>query len=111
MPRPEMSSLQPILVVEGTENLDDGNKKVAVLNTAVALSATSVPFKWCIVQALPGNAGDVAIGGSDITIVDGSEEGTQLLPYTTLKYLDGDLSQLHINGAAGDGVCWQVNKK
>lgn len=80
----------------------NGQKTVAVSSTAVSISASQAVKNGVIVQALAGNAGNVVVGSSSVTTVN----GYQLQPGQATSVAVSDLSAVYVNGTAGDGVCF-----
>lgn len=78
-----------------------GQKLVAVTNTAVVLSTSASVF-GVIIQGLAANAGNVYVGGSGVTTANGYE----LQPGQATSIAIDDLSKMFVNGTAGDGVCF-----
>ncbi len=86
-----------------------GQAKVAVPGTPVPLTATRM-CKTLLVSPLPGNAGSVFLGGSDVSSTVGfviarplAASPVQVIPVTGVT----DADQVMLDAAtAGDGVSW-----
>lgn len=79
----------------------NGQKLVAVTNTAVALAATTA-VAGVIISALAANSGNVYVGSSAVTTANGFE----LQPGQATSIAIDDVAKMYVNGTAGDGVCW-----
>ena len=80
----------------------NGQKAVAVTNTAVALAASQAIENGVIVQALSGNAASIYVGSSAVT----TSNGFELQPGQATSIAISNLATVFINGTSGDGVCY-----
>lgn len=84
-----------------------GQASVVVTNTAVAISSDDEEIKnGVIVQALSDNSGSVYVGNSSVTTSSGFElQAGQATSIGVYK-----LSEVYVNGTAGDGVCYIASR-
>lgn len=95
------------LIAPGTyiSALSGGRKTVPTAGTRVQLSATPVSCQGVIVQALRSNAGNVAVGGPDVSSSSGGENGVEIVAGQTITLFVKDLSLVYIDADNnGDGV-------
>lgn len=86
-----------------------GAKAVAVTGTAVALGSGALS-NGVIIKAKSSNAGSVVVGPSGVTnAVTSSANGYELAPGEAISVAAANLSQVYINGAAGDFVFYAGN--
>ena len=77
-----------------------GGRKVNVTGgTRVQLSSTEAPCNAIIIQALRSNVGNVAVGGSDVSISVGSENGLVLAPGQTITLNVNNITRIWIDAA------------
>jgi hypothetical protein len=88
----------------------NGRKLVVVTGTPVAIAA-STPARLVIPQALDTNTGIIVVGGISsgvggaLDYVAATRNGIALpSPYDTAEFCCTNLTDIIINGAAGDGV-------
>jgi hypothetical protein len=82
-----------------------GTKAIAVTNTAVALSSSSVQCRAVIVCAHPSNGAQVWIGNSAVVSTPaGSETGIALQANEKFSLDIDDVSKVFVNGTSGDKV-------
>lgn len=87
-----------------------GARLVAVTGTAVTLRAATLS-KVIMIKARLSNVGTIYIGASNVTANEtAATGGFQMAPGDALVLGDDDLSDIYINGTAGDGVsyCWSA---
>lgn len=89
----------------------NGRKVVAVTGTPLALNASAVKARKVIVQALDTNVSAIIIGGASggvggaLDWVAVTRNGIALPgPYDSVELEINDLTDILINGTAGDGV-------
>lgn len=88
-----------------------GQVAIAVTGTAVRLSAVSVvlPGGSLLVCALAGNSAAGTCGGSTVTDdVDGTGNGLIIEAGDTRVVFASDLSDVYVNGTAGDIFTWSA---
>lgn len=91
-----------------------GRQTVRVANTAISISTTLdgltvVPIgcREVIVQADPGNQGDVAVG--DVMITETPARGAILDARESIVIAIDQVQKVFVNGPTpGEGVCWLV---
>lgn len=80
-----------------------GLKAIAVTNTAIALSATSIQCRAVIIAANPANTAAIWVGNSaTISTPVKSETGMPLQPNEKFTMDIDDVSKIFINGVGGD---------
>lgn len=87
--------------------LKSGNKAIATTGTAVALSTAKQLVNGVLISAPAGNSGIIYVGDSNVTNTAGASGNGYGLPAgKDLPLPMVDLSQVYINGTAGDYVTW-----
>lgn len=95
------------ITATGTSSYFDGRKEVATAGTAVALTATTKPFNWCLVQAELSNTGDVMVGASTVDETPATSRGFRLSPGASVGLPAGDLLYVYADSAVNtDGVTY-----
>jgi len=82
-----------------------GQVVIAVTGTAVVLSSVEIelPTRSILVAALSTNTAAMTVGGSAITnTIDGSGNGFILEAGQSVPIFTTDLSDIYVNGTAGD---------
>ena len=89
----------------------NGRKVVATTGTPLAINASAVKARKVILQALDTNVGAIIVGGtsggvgSTLDWVAATRNGIALPgPYDSVELECNDLTDILINGTAGDGV-------
>jgi hypothetical protein len=108
----EQGGMDNFEIVEKLNNLSpassivSGRKVLTQDNVATALVASSTPCKWIEIQVLRSNVADIAFGGSNVSVVLGSETGIVFISgggQSNMIKID-DVSKIYIVGTTGDGV-------
>lgn len=88
-----------------------GQKLIAVLNTAIAISGTSQTLtNGVVAKALASNTNNITVGGSGInSLTDGTGTGYILAPGEAISFGVTNVNLVFINGNAGDGITWAGN--
>ena len=89
-------------------SLGDGRKVVAVTNTAIAIG--SAACKTVFITALIGNSAEIVIGGSGVIFPEATRTGTLKYPGDGMTVSVDNLSDVYINGNAGDGISFSYTK-
>lgn len=88
-----------------------GRKVVTTGGTREQVVTSETPCSAVVVQALRTNSGNVMIGGSDVDVTVGSENGLDLTPGQTAVINLQDLSILYIDADNnGEGVNYLLLK-
>jgi hypothetical protein len=101
------------LVSPGTyiTELKGGRKVVTTGGTAEQLTATDTNCQGAILQALRTNTGTVAVGGSDVNIAAGGENGIILTAGQTMTLFTTNLTRIWIDAENdSEGVNYLVLK-
>lgn len=95
------------ITATGTGSYLNGRKEVTTAGTALALSATTAPFNWCLVQAEESNTGDIMIGSSTVDETPATAKGYRLLPGGSIGLPAGDLLYVYADSEVStDGVTY-----
>lgn len=85
-------------------NIGDGIQLVAAAGTPEAL-ASATPIRLVVVQALPENTGNVAVGSSTVVAAAGTRRGYALAPGQSVALRVTDLSKVYVDAVtSGEGV-------
>ncbi len=89
--------------------LTGGRKVVTTGGTREQITSTETAIAGVIIQALRSNSGNVAIGGSDVDVTAGSENGIELVAGQTETIPCRDLSLVWIDADNnGEGVAFSL---
>lgn len=100
-----MSGADPFFIAQPSAQgtVRNAFKNVAVAGTAEALVSSSTPCVSALIQAKPGNAGNVFVGGASVP--NTSNGGIVLIPGNAINISCNNLAQVYVNAANnGDGV-------
>jgi hypothetical protein len=89
--------------------ISGGRKVVAAGGTREQVTANETHITAVIVQALRSNSGNVMVGGSDVDVTVGSENGIELSAGQSETLWITDLSLLYIDADnTGEGISYSI---
>ena len=92
-------------------DLSGGRKVVTTGGTREQITSTETLISGVIIQALRTNTGNVMIGGADVDVTAGSENGTELITGQTMTLYTDSLSRIWIDADnTGEGINYLILK-
>jgi hypothetical protein len=108
----------PAVTISGTPSISisapsatfQGQKKIAVTGTAVAISSSQALTQGVLITAFPGNVNDLYIGDSGVNnTAPPSGNGYVLKPGQSVRLAGNNANLWYINGTANDYISWIGN--